>query len=405
MAELTFKDLSFKEEETKVRISFLNIFYTEVDASLLEKIGHFKVENNRIQFQGISDVKARRKFQYILERSFPYLKNKMTHKPAYYIHQNSGIPLMGTNYFGLIDRGTNVIEVKPLTSCNISCIFCSVDEGPTSRRKVDYVVEKDYLVEEFKKVAALKNIDDLDAHINAQGEPTLYADLPELVKEIMRVKGVVMSSIDTNGLLLSKPIIDKLAEAGLKRVNLSLHALDQKIANKMAGFPYNVKKVTELCPYITKKMDLVITPVWLPGINDEELPKLAKFAEKVGAGKECPPIGIQNFMPYQFGRNPIKEASFDHFFKRMKELEEKHNVSLLQTKGFGIHPVKEIPKPFKKNQIVEAEIKMPGRIGSEKIAVAKDRCISIPQCKKEKGFVKVKIKRTKHNVFLGELLS
>jgi uncharacterized Fe-S cluster-containing radical SAM superfamily enzyme len=69
-----------------------------------------------------------------------------------------------------------------------------------------------------------------------------------------------------------------------------------------------------------------------------------------------------------------------------------------------MHPVKELPKPFKKGQIVQAEIRLPGRIGNEKLAVAKGRVISIPNCQKEQGKVKVRIRRTKHNIFVGELL-
>ena len=65
----------------------------------------------------------------------------------------------------------------------------------------------------------------------------------------------------------------------------------------------------------------------------------------------------------------------------------------------------ELPKPFKKGQVVEAEIVLPGRIGNEKLAVANDRLISIPNCYKEEGTrVKLRIKRTKHNIFLGEML-
>ena len=58
----------------------------------------------------------------------------------------------------------------------------------------------------------------------------------------------------------------------------------------------------------------------------------------------------------------------------------------------------ELPKPFKKDQVIEAEIALPGRIGNEMLAVAKDRLISVPECFKEIGAkVKLKIKRTKHN--------
>ena len=216
----------------------------------------------------------------------------------------------------MIDRGTNIIEVKPITSCNISCIFCSVDEGPYSRRKADFVVEKDYLVDEFRKIVEFKGSNNIDAHINAQGEPTLYADMVELVRDIMSVKGVKRSSIDTNGTLLTKQLIDELAGAGLTRINLSLNALDPEKAQKLAGYPYNLNKVLEIAKYIPTKMDLIIAPVWVPGYNDDEMPKLAKFAQEIGAGKNCPPIGIQNLLNYRFGRNPVDSVSMEDSIKK-----------------------------------------------------------------------------------------
>jgi len=407
MAELEFKDLSFEKDKDRVKVNFLKIFYFYLDENSLSKIGPHEINKNSINFKTLSENNARKKFDFLLANAFKNLKNKLNNKTTIYIHQTSGIPLIGTNYFGLVDRGSNIIEVKPLTSCNISCIFCSVDEGPKSRRKVDFVVEKDYLVDEFRKIVEFKNSNNIDAHINAQGEPTLYTEMADLVRDIMSIKGVKTSSIDTNGLLLTKQYIDELAEAGLTRINLSLHALDPKKATELAGYPYNLNKVLEMARYIPKtKMDLIIVPVWMPGYNDEEIPKLAKFAQDIGAGKHCPPIGIQNMLNYKFGRNPVKETPMEMFYKKMKELEEKHNLKLIFDKtAFDVEDLPELPKPFKKDQTVEAEIVMPGRIGSEKLAVAKNRLISVPNCYKEEGSkVKLRIKRTKHNIFLGEML-
>ena len=60
---------------------------------------------------------------------------------------------------------------------------------------------------EFRKLVEFKKSDKIDAHINAQGEPTLYAEMIDLVRDIMSIKGVKTSSIDTNGLLLTKQYI------------------------------------------------------------------------------------------------------------------------------------------------------------------------------------------------------
>ena len=411
MAEILFKELTFEKENDKIKVNFLKLFYTYLDENSLKKISPFEICKNSIFFKNASERQAKKKMEFLLLNSFRSLKNRLNNKPIIYIHQFSKIPLIGTNYFGLIDRGTNIIEVKPITSCNISCIFCSVDEGPYSRRKVDFVVEKDYLVNEFRKIVEFKtqrfsNVN-IDAHINAQGEPTLYANMVELVKDIMSIKGVKKSSIDTNGTLLSKQLVDELADAGLTRINLSLNALEPEKAQKLAGYPYNLNKVIEIARYIPTKMDLIIAPVWVPGFNDEEIPKLAKFAEEIGAGKHCPAIGVQNLLNYRFGRNPIYGVPMEIFYKKMRDLEEKYNVELIFDKSaFDVEEMPELPKPFKKGQIIEAEIVLNGRIGNEKLAVAKNRLISVPNCYKEIGEkTKLRIRRTKHNIFLGELLN
>ena len=407
MAELAFRDLSFEKDNDKVKVNFLRLFYTYLEENSLGKIAPFEINKNSIKFDNISENTAKRKFEFLLFNAFKNLKNRLNNKPTIYIHQSSGIPLIGTNYFGLIDRGTNIIEVKPITSCNISCIFCSVDEGPYSRRKADFVVEKDYLVNEFRKIVEFKGSSNIDAHINAQGEPTLYADMAELVRGIMSVKGVKRSSIDTNGTLLSKQLVDELADAGLTRINLSLNALEPEKAQKLAGYPYNLSRVMEIARYIPTKMDLLIAPVWVPGYNDEELPKLAKFAQEIGAGRNCPAIGVQNLLNYRFGRNPVETAPMEEFYKKMRELEKKHDIRLIFGKeAFDVEDLQEIPKPFKKGQIVEAEIALPGRIGNEKLAVAENRLISVPDCHKGIGSkARLRIKRTKHNIFLGGLLN
>jgi len=94
------------------------------------------------------------------------------------------------------------------------------------------------------------------------------------------------------------------------------------------------------------------------------------------------------------------------FYKKMRELEEKNNVKLIYDKhDFNVKKCHELPKPFKKGDIIKARLVCPGRLHEEMLAVAENRLISVPNCYKQEGFVKLKIKRTKHNIFLGELLS
>ena len=109
-------------------------------------------------------------------------------------------------------------------------------------------------------------------------------------------------------------------------------------------------------------------------------------------------------------RNPVKPYSFDKFNKLLEENEKEHNVKLKLSldEDFSIKPDNRLSKPFKKKQVIEAEIKGYGRKRTERLAVAKDRTINVfgcPQDYKLSGKANVRIIRDKHNIFVGKLLN
>lgn len=397
MATLEFKDLSFEEKKEKIQVNFLRLFYFELDKAELREIAPFKINKNKIIFKDIEEQKAKNKFNQLLDKGFKNLKNKLTKKPTVYIHQFSGIPLIGHVAFGIVDRGSSLIEVKPITGCNLNCIYCSVDQDI---RPVDFVVEEEYLVKEIKKLIEFKQTN-LEIHFGSQGEVLLYQPLSKLIKDLSQIKEITKISMETNGVLLTKELVDILIKSGLSQFNLSINALDQELAEKIAGCPYSVVHIKEIAEHISGKCKLIISPVWIPGINDNEIPQLIEFAKSLNAR-----LGIQNFLNYRFGRNPVKQRDFDLFRKNLADLEKKHNTKLLLTGAdFNIRKTKPLPKPFKRGEILTTKVILPGRLRNEKLAVEKDRVISIPNCFVGIGQkVKIKITRTKHNIFIAKQL-
>ncbi|MEM0060187.1 MAG: radical SAM protein, partial [Desulfurococcaceae archaeon] len=64
---------------------------------------------------------------------------------VYYIDDD--LPVFGYIAFGVIDRGTNVLQVRPTTICPQNCIFCSVDAGLKSEHRwAEYIVKPDLLI-------------------------------------------------------------------------------------------------------------------------------------------------------------------------------------------------------------------------------------------------------------------
>lgn len=388
---LGFETIRFEEEKERIKVVLLGIFYSYIPKEQLEKTGKYRVGPNFIEVSNES------RFKFLLDGALRNLKNSISGHKAVYIHRNSGIPLIGSNSFGIVDRNTSLIEVKPITSCNLNCIYCSVDEGISSKKSVDYVVEKEYLVEELKKIIEFKENSNIHIHIGTQGEPTLYADLVPLVRDLSKIKEIKKISLGTNGTLMGNEIADELIKAGLAQFNISINSLDEKRSYKLAGCRFDFKKWVNVIKYISKKScGLMLTPVLVPGYNDEDIEGLVKFSKKL----KCE-MGIQNFLNYKHGRNPAKAMPWEDFYKRLEGLEKKYKVKLIGIcHDFAM--TKKLPKPFKKGCLVQATVMAEGRLKGEMLAVAKARVITVPECSRKIGEkIRVRITRSKHNIFYG----
>lgn len=228
---------------------------------------------------------------------------------ARYFHEiSSGIPLIGHIAFGIVDRGTNLLQVRPSSFCPLSCIFCSVNAGPKStNRQTEFVVDAEYLVEWFKHVTRVKELEKAHAYIDAVGDPLTYRDIVKLVR-LLRESGLAETiAIETHGALLNRRLVDQLDEAGLDRINLSVDSLDPELAKRLSDTPWlDVKRIVDVAEYIASstKIDLLVAPVWVPGINDHEIPKIIEWALRIGAGKRVPPLGVQKYEAHKYGRRP-----------------------------------------------------------------------------------------------------
>jgi len=394
MAILQFEDLSFEAESDRIKVLFLKNFYTYIPTSLLKQISDYTINKASIVFEKISDNKAKTKFNFLLENAFEDLKNRLNNNKTVYIHKNSGIPLMGSLSFGIVDKGSQMLEVKPITGCNLNCIYCSVDEGLSTRKIVDFVVEKDYLVSELRRLIEFKDTQ-VDVYINPHGEPLLYAGIVPLVKDIAGIKNAKVISIITNGTLLTKELADELIKAGLNKINISLCALNDKLATRLAGANYNVKHVLDMISYLKEKIEVVIAPVYISGVNDEDIVKLIELCKKM----PCK-IFIQNFLFNERGRNPTKQVSWDIFYQKLKSLEKIYGIELIP-KG-KIVQTKEYKMPFKKGDIIKPNHVIPGRYSNENIASFNNRCITVSRYSTR--ISDVKITKSSHNIFYGKLI-
>ncbi len=329
------------------------------------------------------------------------------------IGEDVEVPLVGAISFGLIDRGTNVIQVRPVSFCNLNCIMCSTDAGPYSKwRQAEYWVPHEIIVEGIKEIVKFKGVDKIEAHIDAVGEPTLYSKLIELIQELREIREIKVISMQTHGQNLTEHKVEELAEAGLDRINLSIDALNPSLAKYVQGAQwYDINRVLRVAEYTVANtsVDIHVAPVYLPGINDEEIPKIIKWALNIGAGKKWPPLGIQKYVVHRYGRRaPVRKVmSWYEFWNYLRNLEKKFKVKLIPSlNDFGMFKVKPLPKPYNVGEKVRVKIIAPGWLRSEKLAIDLRglRVITVVNAESlsEGSKVTVRIIRNKDNIYIAK---
>ena len=320
------------------------------------------------------------------------------------ITKESEIPLIGNIFIGIIDRGTNLLQVRATTFCNMNCTFCSTDAGKNSKwHKMNYIVDINYLAEEVEKIAKIKE-DGLIIFLDSVGEPMSHPDFAELVGKLKKIKEVREVIVITNGTFLTKKKIDELIEAGLDKINLSLHAFDSSLAKELFGMQsYDVNKILFAIDYIKNKIDLMLTPVYLPGVNDDEIVKIIKFAKEKNIK-----IGLQKYETYKYSRKmkKAKKQTYWKFYDKILKWEKEFDIKLrVNDKDFGVEKRERIPEIFRIGDKINVEIVCPGWLPEQMIGQAEGRCISVNKCYREIGEqARIKIIENKNSIYLAELI-
>jgi len=314
---------------------------------------------------------------------------------------------MGAIQFGIIDRGTNLLQIRATSVCNLSCPFCSTDAGPNSKtHNTTYSVDIDYLIDWVKEVVKYKGEKEIEANLDSVGEPFAHKNFIELVEKIGEINGIYKISMQSNGTLLTKEKIDELDKIGIPmRINLSIHSTEKESAKELAGNnSYEINHIVEMARYINlkKNIELLLAPVWLSGKNDEQIDNIIELSKEL----KCL-IGIQKYEIYKYSRKmkKMKNLTFWKFYKKLEEWEKNHNTSLkLNSDIFKFRKLPRFPKTMDINQKIYAKIKIPGWTKDQMIGIANNRCITINKCKQPIGStVKIKIVQNKNNIYLANL--
>lgn len=179
----------------------------------------------------------------------------------------------------LIDGHNRVVDylrVSVTERCNFRCQYC-MPEKPFSWVPKENLLSYENLFK-FIKVSIDEGVKKVRI---TGGEPLLREGLDAFIKMIYDYKNDIDLALTTNGYLLPK-VAQKLKDAGLKRVNISLDTLKADVAQKIAQKDV-LNKVLEGIETASKVgLKVKINCVPMKGINDDELVEILEYCKQRG---------------------------------------------------------------------------------------------------------------------------
>lgn len=224
------------------------------------------------------------------------------------------------------NRGESIaiIQLQYNYICNMSCEHCSIKrfQGANPNRRL---TPKD-----VGMIAQQADAMGLARFVISGGEPTVFPDLDELVREINPEKFYI--NCDTNGWLLAEKA-EHLKKIGIDRMQLSIDSLNAEEHDEFRRKPGAYNRAIEGIKECRRVgLDLYIqTVVTKERLHSEEF---IHFLEYFNG------MGLNVFVSYA---KPVGawEGHFDNLIDRkdmayMRELEKKYRVCTHLTPGYGL---------------------------------------------------------------------
>ncbi len=171
------------------------------------------------------------------------------------------------------NREINYLRVSITDRCNLRCVYCMPKEGLSLLGHEDILRYEEIL--RIIRVAVKLGITKVRI---TGGEPLVRRGAVDFIASLMSVEGLADVSLTTNAVLLES-YAKGLAEAGVRRINISLDSLDQAKYGKITrgGNLQSVLKGIDAVQALGFS-PIKINIVAVRGYNDDELLDFARFA-------------------------------------------------------------------------------------------------------------------------------
>ncbi len=216
-------------------------------------------------------------------------------------------------------REVNYLRVSVTERCNFRCQYC-MPEKPFSWVPKENLLSFEELFL-FIKVAIDEGVNKIRL---TGGEPLLREDLDTFVKMIHDYKPEIDLALTSNGFLLEETA-QRLKDAGLKRLNISLDSLKPAVAAQIAQKNVLGKVMRGIDRALEVGLGVKINMVPLKGINDNEIIDVLEY---------CHDKGIKvRFIEYMENAHASADIEGMHGKEILSKIKEKYEIRALGREG------------------------------------------------------------------------
>ena len=216
-------------------------------------------------------------------------------------------------------RTVNYLRVSVTERCNFRCQYC-MPEKPFSWVPKENLLSFEELFL-FIKVAIDEGVTKIRI---TGGEPLLREGLDSFIRMIYEYKNDIDLALTTNAYLLPETA-QKLKDAGLKRLNISLDSLKPEVAHQIAQKDVLDKVLKGIDKALEVGLGVKINMVPLKGVNDDEILDILKY---------CKDKGIKvRFIEYMENNHASKALEGMHGKEILSKVKEGHTIRALGREG------------------------------------------------------------------------
>jgi cyclic pyranopterin phosphate synthase len=176
-----------------------------------------------------------------------------------------------------LGRRVDYLRLSVTDLCDLRCTYCVPAEGVAKLRH-DEILSLEELAEVARAAIALGVT---KVRITG-GEPLVRRGLLSLVRALAATPGLATLALTTNGTRLAA-MARPLAEAGIRRVNVSLDALAPDVYARITRGGDVAAVIAGIDAALAAGLPVKLNAVLLAGVNAGELAALAAFARERGA--------------------------------------------------------------------------------------------------------------------------